>query len=67
MSTRTDLVETLSPRASAREDGLPPLLILLTVVTGVVDAVAYLRLGHVFEHRAERHHVVAFRRDVGVR
>jgi uncharacterized membrane protein YoaK (UPF0700 family) len=48
VSTWTDLVETLSPRASAREEGLPPLLILLTVVTGVVDAVAYLRLGHVF-------------------
>jgi uncharacterized membrane protein YoaK (UPF0700 family) len=42
------IVETLSPRASAREDGLPPLLVVLTVVTGVVDALAYLRLGHVF-------------------
>ncbi len=27
---------------------LPPLLILLTVVTGVVDAVSYLAFGHVF-------------------
>jgi uncharacterized membrane protein YoaK (UPF0700 family) len=27
---------------------LPPLMVLLTVVTGVVDALAYLRLGHVF-------------------
>jgi uncharacterized membrane protein YoaK (UPF0700 family) len=27
---------------------LPPLMILLTVVTGLLDAVAYLRLGHVF-------------------
>ena len=27
---------------------MPPLLILLTVVTGIVDAVAYLKLGHVF-------------------
>jgi len=27
---------------------LPPLMILLTVVTGLVDADAYLRLGHVF-------------------
>jgi uncharacterized membrane protein YoaK (UPF0700 family) len=44
----TDVVETLSPRASAKEDGLPPLLVVLTVVTGVVDALAYLRLGHVF-------------------
>ena len=43
-----DVFETLGPRASAREDGLPPLLVVLTVVTGVVDALAYLRLGHVF-------------------
>jgi uncharacterized membrane protein YoaK (UPF0700 family) len=42
------VVETLSPRATQKEDGLPPLLIVLTMVTGVVDAVAYLRLGHVF-------------------
>jgi uncharacterized membrane protein YoaK (UPF0700 family) len=27
---------------------LPPLLIVLTILTGVVDALAYLRLGHVF-------------------
>src|SRR6201982_1251999 len=27
---------------------LPPLLILLTIVTGLVDAVSYLALGHVF-------------------
>jgi uncharacterized membrane protein YoaK (UPF0700 family) len=43
-----DVAETLSPRASAAEESLPPLLILLTFVTGVVDALAYLRLGHVF-------------------
>ena len=48
MRAWTDVVETLSPRASAKEDGLPPLLVVLTVVTGVVDALAYLRLGHVF-------------------
>ncbi len=48
MRSWTDVVETLSPRASAKEDGLPPLLVVLTVVTGVVDALAYLRLGHVF-------------------
>ena len=48
MRAWTGVVETLSPRASTREDGLPPLLVLLTVVTGVVDALAYLRLGHVF-------------------
>jgi uncharacterized membrane protein YoaK (UPF0700 family) len=42
------VVETLVPRAGSRESLLPPLLVLLTVVTGVVDAVAYLALGHVF-------------------
>jgi uncharacterized membrane protein YoaK (UPF0700 family) len=47
-SARQDITETLWPRAAAKEDGLPPLLILLTIVTGVVDALAYLRLGHVF-------------------
>ncbi|HEY1564690.1 MAG TPA: YoaK family protein [Gaiellaceae bacterium] len=43
-----DITETLWPRAATKEDRLPPLLIVLTVVTGVVDALAYLRLGHVF-------------------
>jgi Protein of unknown function (DUF1275) len=47
-SARQDITETLWPRAAAKEDGLPPLLILLTIVTSVVDALAYLRLGHVF-------------------
>ena len=47
-SARHDIAETLWPPAAAKEDGLPPLLILLTIVTGVVDALAYLRLGHVF-------------------
>jgi uncharacterized membrane protein YoaK (UPF0700 family) len=31
-----------------REESLPPLLFVLTVVTGLVDAVSYLKLGHVF-------------------
>jgi uncharacterized membrane protein YoaK (UPF0700 family) len=48
MGSWTDVRETLSPRATDEEDRLPPLLIVLTVVTGLVDAVAYLRLGHVF-------------------
>src|SRR5581483_5406871 len=48
MRSWTDVLETLSPRATEREDRLPPLLIVLTFVTGLVDAVAYLRLGHVF-------------------
>lgn len=32
----------------ARQGPLPPLLVLLTVVTGLVDAFSYLVLGHVF-------------------
>ena len=48
ISARQDVSETLWPPAAVKEDGLPPLLILLTIVTGVVDALAYLRLGHVF-------------------
>jgi uncharacterized membrane protein YoaK (UPF0700 family) len=39
--------ETLSRGAAVREEGLPP-LIVLTMVTGAVDALAYLRLGDVF-------------------
>jgi uncharacterized membrane protein YoaK (UPF0700 family) len=38
-----------APRAPAASEGpLPSLLVLLTVVTGVVDAVSYVALGHVF-------------------
>jgi uncharacterized membrane protein YoaK (UPF0700 family) len=47
-SSWRDVEKTLSPRTSAAEQSLPPLLIVLTLVTGVVDALAYLRLGHVF-------------------
>lgn len=47
-ATWRDISDTLGPRSSGKEDGLPPLLILLTILTGVVDALAYLRLGHVF-------------------
>src|ERR1700680_1348400 len=31
-----------------RHRPLPPLLFVLTIVTGLVDAVSYLKLGHVF-------------------
>jgi uncharacterized membrane protein YoaK (UPF0700 family) len=40
--------ETLVPRPDARHGPLPPLLVGLTVVTGLVDAFSYLVLGHVF-------------------
>jgi uncharacterized membrane protein YoaK (UPF0700 family) len=42
---------TASPLGAAKDDreaSLPPLLLVLTVVTGLVDAVSYLNLGHVF-------------------
>ena len=42
------IADTLRPRAGTADGVLPPLMILLTVVTGIVDAVAYLKLGHVF-------------------
>ncbi|MFI0816277.1 YoaK family protein [Streptomyces sp. NPDC021098] len=43
-----DAARTLGPRATDRHGPLPPLLLTLTVVTGLVDAVSYLGLGHVF-------------------
>jgi uncharacterized membrane protein YoaK (UPF0700 family) len=45
---RRDVVETLRPPADSPHGHLPPLLIVLTIVTGLVDALSYLRLGHVF-------------------
>ncbi|WP_369231328.1 YoaK family protein [Streptomyces sp. R21] len=43
-----DAVRTLVPAGEDRHGPLPPLLLTLTVVTGLVDAVSYLALGHVF-------------------
>jgi uncharacterized membrane protein YoaK (UPF0700 family) len=39
---------TIRPAAGDPDGRLPPLLLVLTFVTGVVDAVSYLSLGHVF-------------------
>jgi uncharacterized membrane protein YoaK (UPF0700 family) len=39
---------TVVPDMKGRHGPLPPLMILLTVVTGLVDAFSYLILGHVF-------------------
>jgi len=39
---------TIVPERGARFGPLPPLMLLLTVVTGFVDAFSYLALGHVF-------------------
>ncbi|MER6523952.1 YoaK family protein [Streptomyces sp. NPDC001508] len=43
-----DAVRTLAPPRADRHGPLPPLMLTLTVVTGLVDAVSYLALGHVF-------------------
>ena len=43
-----DVRETFVPLPGARHGPLPPLLVGLTVVTGLVDAFSYLVLGHVF-------------------
>jgi uncharacterized membrane protein YoaK (UPF0700 family) len=43
-----DTRQTVAPSRDAREGLLPPLLVALTVVTGLVDSFSYLVLGHVF-------------------
>ncbi|GGN44820.1 YoaK family protein [Streptomyces fuscichromogenes] len=43
-----DAVRTLIPRGEERHGPLPPLMLALTVTTGLVDSVSYLALGHVF-------------------
>ena len=43
-----DVRGTLVPPAGGRHGPLPPLLVGLTLVTGLVDAFSYLVLGHVF-------------------
>lgn len=48
MSVWSEAVGTVWPGRDARDGPLPPLLLLLTVVTGLVDAASYLKLGHVF-------------------
>ncbi|MGW3566403.1 YoaK family protein [Streptomyces sp. NPDC000941] len=44
----TDAARTLVPPRADRHGPLPPLMLTLTLVTGIVDAVSYLGLGHVF-------------------
>jgi uncharacterized membrane protein YoaK (UPF0700 family) len=43
-----DAKHTLWPPPGDRHGPLAPMLVTLTVVTGLVDAASYLRLGHVF-------------------
>jgi uncharacterized membrane protein YoaK (UPF0700 family) len=44
----TDIRETLMPPRDSGHGPLPPVLISMTLVTGLVDAFSYLVLGHVF-------------------
>ena len=44
----SDARQTIAPRRGSKDGLLPPLLVALTVVTGLVDAFSYLVLGHVF-------------------
>ncbi len=43
-----DAARTVAPSRTDLDGPLPPLLLVLISVTGVVDAVSYLKLGHVF-------------------
>ena len=43
-----DAWTTVVPAAKDRHGPLPPLMLAMTVVTGLVDAFSYLALGHVF-------------------
>src|SRR5208282_6207426 len=44
----TDVRGTIAPARGSKDGLLPPLLVGLTAVTGLVDAFSYLVLGHVF-------------------
>src|ERR1022692_4290835 len=44
----TDVRDTVAPARGSKDGRLPPLLVALTAVTGLVDAFSYLVLGHVF-------------------
>jgi uncharacterized membrane protein YoaK (UPF0700 family) len=48
MSIAREIADTLRPPAGDRHGPLVPMMLVLTFLTGVVDAASYLRLGHVF-------------------
>jgi uncharacterized membrane protein YoaK (UPF0700 family) len=48
LAASTDTTPTRWPWSTSAHGPLPVLLLLLSVVTGLVDAVSYLALGHVF-------------------
>src|ERR1039458_8610702 len=43
-----DVRNTLVPGHDTKHGPLPPLLVIMTLTTGLVDAFSYLTLGHVF-------------------
>lgn len=44
----SDVRQTLIPGFDSRHGPLPPMLVCMTIVTGLVDSFSFLRLGHVF-------------------
>ncbi|HEY1451119.1 MAG TPA: YoaK family protein [Solirubrobacteraceae bacterium] len=48
MSVLREAALTLRPSADDKHGPLVPMMVALTVLTGVVDAASYLKLGHVF-------------------
>ena len=48
LSAWHEITGTIRPPRGSKDGPLPPLLLLLTVVTGLVDATSDLKLGHVF-------------------
>ena len=48
MINPTQAADVIAPKHENRDGPLPSLLLVLTFVTGLVDAVSYLKLGHVF-------------------
>ncbi len=48
MSIWSEVSETLWPSPGSRDGPLPPLLLMLTLITGMVDAASFLMLGRVF-------------------
>jgi uncharacterized membrane protein YoaK (UPF0700 family) len=48
MSIARDVLRTVWPERGDKHGPLAPVLVALTLVTGLVDAVSYIKLGHVF-------------------
>src|SRR5262245_54336185 len=59
--------EMVVPRRAGPHVPLPPLLLGLTSVTGLVDAFSYLLLGHVFVANMTGNVVLGFRARRGIR